>query len=91
MLPLILRGTYETVAFFDLSVRKYANDHLCWYDLIMFFVGIVLVTFFQFSTMIFGFIRIKEANSKNVKVEEFNELDVLSISTFSPMMSRRES
>jgi hypothetical protein len=44
--PLIIRGIYEVVAFISTSVRGFAYDELCYYDIVMFFVGIILVIFF---------------------------------------------
>ena len=45
-LPLLLRGVYDIINSTRADVSRFASDNRAYYDVIMFFVGFVLVTFF---------------------------------------------
>ena len=58
--PLILRGSFDLIRFYNKGADGFIHKNIALYDTILFLIGDVIPISFQFSSLIFGYIRGKK-------------------------------
>lgn len=67
--PLILRGFFDLVRDYSKGAEGFIKKNIACYDTLLFLIGDVIPISFQFSSLIFGYIRGKKDRRSHLIVE----------------------